>query len=252
MNGYPGAKAGAGVRQQIISLMPPHETYVEPFFGSGQIFYAKKPAEYSIVADRDEGLIRMHARQARPRTAYLVADALELLPSLKLTRRDLVYLDPPYHPAARSRAKIYRYELDTRAHSRLLAMVDALPCNVILSGYNCAAYERALGDWYRLDYGTMTRGGPRVESAWCNFTPYRAMHDVRFVGSNFRERERIKRKRARWVSRFKAMPPAERNCIAEALRDAEASIAAAGGEDLIAAGGGSRSTIRAHDREHRQ
>lgn len=250
MNGYPGAKAGAGVRQQIISLMPPHQVYVEPFLGSGQIFYAKKPAEYSIVADLDAGLIRGHIERRRPRTVYLVADALELLPSLKLTRRDLVYLDPPYHPAARSRAKIYRHELDARAHSRLLAMVDRLSCNVILSGYNCEAYDRALSGWHRLDYGTMTRGGPRVESAWCNFTPYLAMHDVRFVGANFRERERIKRKRSRWVSRFKAMPPAERNCIAEALREAEASIAAAGGEDRIAAGGANRSPLP-RDRAHR-
>jgi hypothetical protein len=44
------------------------------------------------------------------------------------------------------------------------------------------------------------------------------LHDTRFVGEGFRERERIKRKRDRWRRRFAAMPPAERQVIAEALR----------------------------------
>lgn len=226
MSGYPGAKAGAGVRQQILSLMPPHRTYVEAFLGSGQIFYAKKPADVSIVIDRDEVLVRRHAAKPRPSTTYVVGDALQLLASLKLTRQDLVYADPPYHPDTRSHRRLYRYELERQGHSTLLAVLQGLDCNVILSGYRHASYDAALRDWYRLDYGVMTRGGRRVESAWCNFTPYQQLHDTRYVGANFRERERIKRKKGRWVSRFKAMPPAERNVIAEALREAEASIAA--------------------------
>ena len=39
---YPGSKAQAGVFQRIIGQMPPHSTYVEPFFGSGQIFWRKR------------------------------------------------------------------------------------------------------------------------------------------------------------------------------------------------------------------
>ncbi len=248
MNGYPGSKAGAGVRQQIISLMPPHRVYVEPFLGSGQIFYAKKPADVSIVIDRDAGLMRCHAELERPGTRYLVGDALELLPSLGLTRQDLVYADPPYHPASRSRPKIYKYEMDAQGHSSLLAVLQELSCNVILSGYNCELYERELANWYRLDYRTMTRGGPRVESAWCNFKPYERLHDTRFVGRDFRERERIKRKRQRWVSRFKAMPPAERNVIAEALREAEASIAGAGVPVLTVEYDATRSPLPEHRR----
>lgn len=246
MSGYPGAKAGAGVRQQIISLMPPHRVYVEPFFGSGQIFYAKKPADVSIVIDRDEGLMRCHAELApgRPGTTYMVGDAVQLLPSLKLTRQDLVYADPPYPGAAlttpQKRNPYYRHDLTAEQHARLLVVLKALPCNVILSGYSCELYERELAGWHRIDYRIGTHAGGRVESAWCNFTPYLAMHDVRFVGRDFRERERIKRKRGRWVSRFKAMPPAERNVIAEALREAEASIAGAGAEVLTGAAGEAR------------
>src|SRR5437764_83920 len=83
-------------------------------------------------------------------------------------------------------------------------------CAAMISGYNCSLYEAMLQHWHRVDYRVMTRGGPRVESLWCNFTPGERLHDTRFVGDGFRERERIKRRKQRWVSRLVAMPPAER------------------------------------------
>jgi site-specific DNA-adenine methylase len=50
---YPGGKNGAGVYQQLINLMPPHHTYIEPFLGSGAILRLKRPAQASIGIDAD-------------------------------------------------------------------------------------------------------------------------------------------------------------------------------------------------------
>ncbi|HYC63300.1 MAG TPA: DNA adenine methylase [Reyranellaceae bacterium] len=205
--------------------MPPHALYVEPYLGSGTVFYAKRPAAFSIVADRDAGLIALHLKHRRAAAAYLVADALQLLPSLNLTAQDLVYLDPPYHPDTRNPA-IYKYETDHQHHALLLAMLQELPCMVMLSGYDCPEYRAELGAWWREDYKAMTRGGPRIETLWCNFTPGAAFHDARYVGGNFRERERIKRKKQRWASRLAAMPPAERAAVREALDSLEQSTPA--------------------------
>lgn len=47
--GYIGSKAG--VFRRIIGEMPPHSVYVEPFFGSGAIFFKKRPAARSILID---------------------------------------------------------------------------------------------------------------------------------------------------------------------------------------------------------
>lgn len=218
---YPGSKLGAGVWQRIVSMMPPHDRYIEPFLGGGAVYYAKKPARYSIVADRDEGLVRYHivmgGEVSSRNTSFLVADALQLLPSLKLTRQDLVYVDPPYHPDTRVKLDLYNFELSCDRHSSLLAILEALPCMVMLSGYRCEAYDDVLRTWHREDYRAMTRGGARTESVWCNFEPGREFHDTRYLGDGFRERERIKRKRDRWVSRFSAMTAAERAVIREAL-----------------------------------
>ena len=50
---YPGGKAGDGVYQRLISLMPPHEVYIEPFLGGGAIMRHKRPALLNIGIDLD-------------------------------------------------------------------------------------------------------------------------------------------------------------------------------------------------------
>ena len=51
VTGYPGSKGAAGTWQRIIGQMPPHSVYVEPFFGSGQIFHRKRRSPSSILID---------------------------------------------------------------------------------------------------------------------------------------------------------------------------------------------------------
>ena len=48
---YPGGKNGAGVYQKIISLMPPHDVYIEPFLGGGAVMRLKRPASLNIGCD---------------------------------------------------------------------------------------------------------------------------------------------------------------------------------------------------------
>ena len=43
------------------------------------------------------------------------------------------------------------------------------------------------------------------------------LHDYRYLGNNFRQRERIKEKSKRWVERFKSMPVLERQALLAAL-----------------------------------
>ena len=50
---YHGGKNGSGVYQTIINLIPPHDTYIEPFLGAGAIMRMKRPAARNIGIDRD-------------------------------------------------------------------------------------------------------------------------------------------------------------------------------------------------------
>ena len=102
----------------------------------------------------------------------------------------------------------------------LLAVLSRLSTqgvSVLISGYRSELYDRLLMHWRRIDYGTTTRGGPVVESLWCNFDEPAQLHDYRFLGSGFRERERLKRKKASWLAKLRRMTPVEASAVLAAI-----------------------------------
>jgi DNA adenine methylase len=48
---YPGAKWG--MAEQIVSMMPKHRSYLEPYFGSGAVLFNKPPSPIETVNDID-------------------------------------------------------------------------------------------------------------------------------------------------------------------------------------------------------
>lgn len=43
----------------IISLMPPHKSYLEPFFGSGAVFFKKEPSRIETINDMDGEIVNL-------------------------------------------------------------------------------------------------------------------------------------------------------------------------------------------------
>lgn len=226
---YLGAKNGTGVFHNIIALMPPHETYCEPFVGSGAILARKTPAFQSIVLDLDPAMAHVHADR-RGVTAicgcgleFLAALAAELRDPVKRRRygRIVVYADPPYVATTRTSSKRYKHEFTDADHRRLAEVLDelaALGVAVILSGYPSALYDELFAGWRTREFQTMTRGGARTEKVWFNFEPS-AAHCVTFAGRNYIDRQRIKRKAARWRGKFEKLPGAERQAVLAALME---------------------------------
>lgn len=224
---YPGGK-GASFRQ-IVNLMPPHRVYIEPFLGGGNVMLRKRPASTNIGIDVDGSVIAAW-RDKRSFLAFPVelhhGDAIEFLTSYNFKGGELVYCDPPYLPSTcRTRCR-YRYGYTETQHVSLLELLVKLPCPVILSGYPSPLYRNLLQQrhgWRAIEYPATTRGGRVIESAWYNFEPI-ALHDCRYVGVTFRERERIKRKRDRWRAKFERMESAERQVVLGALLELESPV----------------------------
>jgi DNA adenine methylase len=215
---YPGGKGGAGVHQKIINLIPEHETYIEAFVGGGAIYRAKRPAPSSIVIDADARSIKEILPYLDLASIAVNDDAISWLSKRHWLGDEFVYCDPPYLHSTRSKKRIYRHEMTDQQHIELASLLMTIPAAVMLSGYKNAIYDEILRSWQRVDFKTMTRGGVRTESLWLNYDPPAVPAELTYIGDNYRERERIKRKKQRWMEKLANLPRAEQMAIFEALK----------------------------------
>lgn len=232
---YPGGKGVAGLWQWIISRLPTHAYYAEPFAGHGSILRRKPPALRSHVVDSDPDVVAWWRRLNLPAVEVLHGCGVSWMD--RQIRRGVLgpewvlYCDPPYPLVTRTKKRLYRQELTDRDHRRLLdacrAAAAAGAC-VLVSSYPNAIYAAALADWQRDEREVITRGGVlRTEVLWSNVTarPSSTSLAVEYsqLGGDYRARERVARRIRRWVSRMKAMPPAERRATLLALLEIEGS-----------------------------
>jgi site-specific DNA-adenine methylase len=236
---YPGGKAQSGVYQKIINQIPPHERYFEIFAGGGAVLLTKRPAKMSNIAvDIDARAAASLAKKIEvaglPGANVICGDAISFLKTTVFTPSDFVYADPPYlfETRAGGRRKIYTNEFgDVDEHRRLLIMLLNLSCRVMISGYWSSLYAEMLQSWRTVTFQVRTRGGRMADEwLWMNYPVPTELHDYRFLGENFRERERLTRIRRRWVARLERMQPKERYMLMAALEASSSSKHAINGE----------------------
>lgn len=238
---YPGGKNGSGVYQQLINLMPPHRTYIEPFLGGGAIMRLKRPAIANIGIDSDAAVIAQWRTLAAPVGVTVIhGDAILYLLKYLWKGEELVYCDPPYLMGTRScQRPLYRNEMTDEDHECLLKTILTIPAMVMISGYYSEMYMDLLPGWRTTTFQAMTRADkPATEWVWMNFPPSLELHDYRFLGKDFRERERIKRKKLRWLNRLERMNSLERNAMMMAIQEFHVRIAGDGDVDMDTAENG--------------
>jgi DNA adenine methylase len=225
---YPGGKNGSGVYQAIINLMPPHRTYIEPFLGGGAIMRLKRPAIANIGIDSDDTIDHNYPVGV----TVIHGDGISFLGRYDWQGDELVYCDPPYLMETRSSQRpLYRHEMTTGDHELLLRTICMLPVMVMvmISGYYSEMYMDLLAGWRSANFQAMTRSGQMAtEWVWMNFPPSLELHDYRYLGRDFRERERIKRKKLRWIARLQRMTSLERNAMMMAIQEFRSSTAGDG------------------------
>ncbi len=222
MNGYFGSKAANGLFQNIIAMMPPHDTYIETHLGGGVVMRRKPPAINNIGIDIDpEPLSNFDC--AYP--VHLVNScAHHFLTNYDYSGNELIYCDPPYLINTRTSRRRYRFEYTKQDHIVLLELLKSLPCHIILSGYPSQLYDGFLDDWNTIELQAMTRGGPRTEKLWYNCDIDRTFW-AGYAGKNFTDRQRIKRKAQRWGQKYRVLPNAERLAVLSAIMEVEGAEA---------------------------
>ena len=221
-----GTKEGNGVWQTIVNNIPPHETFVEAFAGTATITRLKRAATSTIVIDSDAAVCAdLHATFGDAAGLNVICgDAVAWLAKQAHKKPNtVVYCDPPYLFKVRrgGNRKRYGHEFGEEfLHGELLTVLLKLARKgvpVLISGYQSELYDRLLAQWRRVDYQTTTRGGPQIESLWCSFPEPTELHEYSVAGKDFRHRERLKRKKTRWINRLATMPALERAVLIAAI-----------------------------------
>ncbi len=225
VSSYFGSKAASGLCQNIIAMMPPHDTFIETHLGGGAIMKRKPAAINNIGIDLDPQALSAFCCDYP--VQLVNGCAHHFLNHYEYGGAELIYCDPPYLAQTRTSDRKYRFDYVEADHIDLLDLLKSLPCRVILSGYPSVLYDELLTDWQTIELQAMTRGGVRTEKLWFNYTIDR-IHWPSYAGKNFTDRQRIKRKAQRWGKNYRAMPQAERLAVlAEIMAvDAESTATA--------------------------
>jgi DNA adenine methylase len=186
--------------------MPEHQVYIETHLGGGAVIRNKRAAEWNVGIDVDPAVISRYENQFDNRYSFMNRRAEDFLLKHEFKGNELIFVDPPYCISSRrSKRSPYRFDYTDDDHIELLGLLQSVPAKVMICGYDNPLYAQALKSWHKFTYFGTSHVGLRQETVWMNYAPIN-LHDTRYLGSSFRERQTIKRKRQRWTHRFQAEP----------------------------------------------
>lgn len=223
LDNYFGGKSGSGVYQKIINQIRPHNRLVVPFLGNCGVTRNIKRSDTTICIDTSCFVVEKWNTACLPGSIIINGDSIEFLGTNIYYNGDsgsrtVIYADPPYPLSSRkSSAEVYDNELSDDDHVRLLETLKRQKCDVLISTYENDIYKEMIADWRLITFSAMTRRGAATEYLYMNYEEPQELHDYSFLGENFRERERIKKKIDRNVAGIMDLPTLERKALMEKL-----------------------------------
>lgn len=205
---YPGGKGKC--YQHLINLMPRHQVYIESHLGGGAVLRHKKGASRNIGIDIDPAVLARWTNVVPDHAELVNHDAVDYLKAYPFRGAELVYCDPPYLLETRRGGRLYRYEYTVADHERLLEVLVDIPCMVMISGYANRLYSERLAGWRTHTFMAKSHTDLREETVWMNFAEPAMLHDSRFRGEDFRQRQGIQRRRQTLHRNLRAMDKHER------------------------------------------
>ena len=255
LEGYFGGKGASGVPQQIINIIPPHETLIIPFLGHCAITRTIKPAKNFLAFEKDFDVFQKWAfyylgkkcfpdtwTQKIKCTHRTSVNTIEYETFIEIINHcsigyleclggpnsiidlefnaPLIYCDPPYLLETRLSGTRYQHEMTKEDHERFLSAVTKISAPVLVSHYKNDMYDSYLKNWNTINFMSQTRSGkPRRETVYFNYEKPTELHDYSFYGNNYKSREHNKLKAARLVAKFERMKPLEKNYYLNALAE---------------------------------
>lgn len=230
---YRGSKGADGTFQLLINEIPPHENYIEPFLGGGSIMRHKRPApSINLGLELDEQLFNLWQREKPAWVKVDQRNGLEYLQRMahvayedsRVFDSTFLFIDPPYLNETLSNGLApYRHRFTYEDHITLLNTCNLLRERSDAMMMVCALpnmlYENLLKGWRTVQYQNKTRNGMQTEQFWVNYDKPERLHDTRYVGKDYRERERIRRNCKSLLKRLGRIDQLERQAMLDHIRN---------------------------------
>lgn len=230
---YFGGKGASGTYQTIINFIRPHDILIIPFLGHCAVTRYIKRCKGTVVFDTDINVVTSWKKMNLAGIEIFNSCGIEFLEDLARStyypfpcdQRIVIYLDPPYPLSSRKSQKpVYKNELTDYDHIRILENLKLInskfghKVDILISTYKNYIYSELLKGWILHKFKSTTRRGTAIEYLYMNFANEEGiLHDYSFIGKDYRQRERIKKKINRWVSRLNSLPNFEKNAILNAM-----------------------------------
>ncbi len=232
---FTGSKGGSGVKEFIINHIPQCEIFYEGFAGKAIIS--------ETLLNCGANIKRIVCTEVNPKTYFDLSKKLKhpkvitwLGDFIKMINRetelglnskifyketDCFYFDPPYRMDSRSHKREYYgdFDWDDNAHKsffKLVEMLNNAGSKILISHYPDPIYDEQFKEWNKEDFRTRTR--TVTERLYWNFDlNAHSLATTEFLGNDFTDRQRIKRKVERMTAKINSLPRHERQAIVESL-----------------------------------
>ena len=219
---YNGGKAGNGTYQNIINHIPKCNVFIDAMVGNGGILFNLKLPGLTVINDIDSGVIEKYDIQHFENIIIENFDYRSIIAKYDCDRSYNIffYFDPPYLKSSRKSQKdLYRYEWNESQHIEFLSLTNTVKSNCMISHYPCELYDNYLKGWKTFDFQSTTRNGTATERIYMNYEKPTILQDFRYLGKDYIDRQRIKRKVQRFIKKLETLPDDERTAILTAVID---------------------------------
>ncbi len=224
MKSYPGNKNIDGVYHKIINEIPKCEVFRELFAGSAAIAAHVATSGAKIVLNYKSAEAYSFLTDAFPGAIVTNDCAISLIKQFpeKPNRPEVTFLDPPYRHGTRpNNTELYTHEMTDDDHVQLLSAIleKEQHHQFMIQHPDDELYNEKLSHWRKVEMTIRYHQKTSKEILYMNYQRPLQLQLYNFLGKDFGERQRIKRKGDRHVARLLKLPDLERNYILQRLKE---------------------------------
>lgn len=219
---YTGHKKIYGVYHKILNEVPKCSTFVEAFAGSASIskIILEHNSNIGITLNEIDKAAAKQLLKSFPEANIINGDAMKLLTAYIKSESDhFIFIDPPYHHSTRPNStKLYKHEMSNDQHRQLLNLANQSKNKIMIIHPKCDLYDKMLEGWRRVEVKIRYHKKTSVECIYMNYDKPKSLMVDKFLGKDCWDRQRIKRKVDRFISKLKQLPELERNMMLNRIR----------------------------------